>query len=227
MSWLLAASPERFLGLIQTRSEYDHVFSIYVPIAVGVFVLIVALTAFALLRYRGRAPEAAARWHENNRLEGSYAVLLALVVAFLLYITFTAEHKVDTVANRERPALTVAVTGSKWEWAFSYPAYGITRYSGTVGHQTLVVPTSAAIRFELRSVDVIHSLWVPELRYKHDLIPGSVQTATLTFGQAGVFAGQCAEFCGLRHADMLFTVDAVSPAAFRAWAASGGRGTPS
>jgi cytochrome c oxidase subunit 2 len=214
-------------GLVQTRSEYDHVFSIYVPIAAGVFALIVLLTAFALLRYRGRAPEVAARWHENNRLEGGYALLLALVVAFLLYVTFTAERNVDTMANRERPAVVVAVMGSKWEWAFHYPAYGITRYSGTVGHQSLVVPANAAIRFELRSPDVIHSLWIPELRYKHDLIPGSVQTVTLTFGRPGVFAGQCAEFCGLRHADMLFTVDAVSPAAFRAWAASGGRSNPS
>jgi cytochrome c oxidase subunit 2 len=71
-------------------------------------------------------------------------------------------------------------------------------------------------------VDVIHSFWIPALRYKHDAIPGSVQVTTLTFGR-GVFPGQCAEFCGLRHADMIFVAHAVSPVAFAAWAQSKGR----
>ena len=118
--------------------------------------------------------ERAARWHENNRLEGAYALLLAVVV-FLLYVTFGAEHQVDTVSAEERPQLDVNVIGAKWEWHFNYPAYGINRYSGTVGHETLVLPTNEAIRFRLISLDVIHEFWVPELRYKHDLIPGSVQ----------------------------------------------------
>lgn len=200
-------------------------FDIYVPIAVGVFLVIVLATAFAVLRYRARRPEDAARWHENNRLEGTYAVVLGLVCAFLLYVTFTAEHRVDNVANRQKPAVTVDVTAAKWEWQFSYPGYGITERSGTVGRQPLVVPTGEAVRFNLNSADVIHAFWVPETRYKHDLIPGSTQVVTLSFSRAGHFQGQCAEFCGLRHADMVFTVDAVSPSRFAAWARSGGRAT--
>ncbi|MEA2145737.1 MAG: cytochrome c oxidase subunit [Solirubrobacteraceae bacterium] len=210
-------------GVVDTRREYRHVFSIYVPIAVGVFVVIVLITAAAVLRYRAREPERAARWHENNRLEGSYALVLALVCVFLLVVTFTAEHRVDTVANRQKPALTVEVTAAKWEWRFYYPAYGITLRSGTVGRQPLVVPTGEAIRFNLLSADVIHAFWIPEADYKHDLIPGSTQVTTLSFGRPGRFQGQCAEFCGLRHADMVFAVDAVTPARFAAWARAGGR----
>ena len=146
-------------------------------------------------------------------------MLLACVAAFLLYLTFTAEHEVDTVANRERPSVVIRVIASKWEWTFDYPAYGIVVRSGTVGRQPLVVPAGEAVRFEITSVDVIHSFWIPALRYKHDAIPGSTQVATLVFGR-GVFPGQCAEFCGLRHADMIFTAQAVSPAAFAAWARS-------
>ena len=92
------------VGLIDTRTEYDHLFSIYVPIAIGVFALVLVLVLAAVLVYRRRPPARAARWHEHNRLEGSYAVLLACVAAFLLYLTFTAEHKVDTVADEERPS---------------------------------------------------------------------------------------------------------------------------
>ena len=218
------ASPDSFaLGLVSTRHEYDHLFSIYVPIGLGVFAVIVGAMLLTVVIFRRRAPEQAARWHENNLLEGSYALVLTFTAAFLLYLTFTAEHRVDTVANREHPALTVDVTGAKWEWTFDYPAYRFSVHSGTVGDQPLVVPVNQAVRFNLTSADVIHSFWVPALRYKHDLIPGSVQVTTLTFTQPGVFAGQCAEFCGLRHADMTFTVHAVSESAFTAWARSAGR----
>ncbi len=214
-------------ALVDTRHEYNHLFSIYVPIAAGVFVLIVLAIAFAVLRYRRRPVERAARWHEHNALEGGYALLLACVVAFLLYLTFTAEHRVDTVSARERPALTVDVTGSKWEWTFHYPGYGITARSGTVGRQPLVVPVGVPIRFNLRTLDVIHAFWVPELEYKRDLVPGSVQSVTLVFDRAGVFPSQCAEFCGLRHADMVFDAQAVTPGQFARWAASRGRVPPS
>jgi cytochrome c oxidase subunit 2 len=87
-----------------------------------------------------------------------------------------------------------------------------------------VVPAGEAVRLRLSTQDVIHAFWVPEARYKHDLIPGSVQIATLTFAHPGVFAGQCAEFCGLRHADMVFSVDVVSAQRFEAWARHGGQG---
>ena len=209
-------------GLVSTRTEYDHLFSIYVPIAIGVFVAIFVVVLVAVLIFRRRPPERAARWHEHNPIEGTYAVLLACVAAFLLYLTFTAEHKVDTVANRQRPAVVIDVTGSKWEWTFTYPAYRFSVRSGTVGRQPLVVPAGTPVRFRLTSTDVIHSFWIPALRYKHDAIPGSVQIATLSF-RPGVFPGQCAEFCGLRHSYMIFTAHAVSPAAFVSWARSRGR----
>lgn len=209
-------------AVVDTRHEYGHLFSIYVPIAVGVFALIAMTVLFAVIRYRGREPRRAARWHENNPLEGGYALLLTLTVAFLLYLTFTAEHRVDTVANQQRPALRIDVTAAKWEWTFSYPGYGITRRSGTVGHQDLVVPAGEPIRFNLRSVDVIHAFWVPNSRYKHDLIPGSTQVATLSFPRPGAYQGECAEFCGLRHADMLFTLRVLPAAEFAAWARSHG-----
>ena len=107
---------------------------------------------------------------------------------------------------------------------FAIRDYAITQRSGTVGRQPLVVPTGEAVRFNLSTVDVIHAFWVPEVRFKRDLIPGATQSVTLVFPTRGTFQGQCAEFCGLRHADMTFNVRAVAPAAFAAGrAAAGGR----
>jgi cytochrome c oxidase subunit 2 len=209
-------------GLVSTRGEYDHLFSIYLPIAIGVFALIVLVVLVVLLIFRRRPPERAARWHEHNPIEGTYAVLLACTAAFLLYLTFGAEHRTDTVANRQHPAVVIDVTASKWEWTFTYRGYGFSTRSGTVGRQPLVVPAGVPVRFNLTSLDVIHSFWIPAIRYKHDAIPGSTQVITVSFGR-GVFPGQCAEFCGLRHADMLFTAYSVSRSAFATWARSKGR----
>jgi cytochrome c oxidase subunit 2 len=213
-------------ALISTRQQYDHLFHIYLPIAIGVFGFIVLVTVLTVLIYRRRPRERAARWHEHNPLEGTYAVVLACTAAFLLYLTFGAEHKVDTVANQERPAVVINVTASKWEWTLSYPAYGFSVRSGTVGRQPFVVPVNEPIRFNLYAADVIHAFWIPALRYKHDAIPGRVQVTTLTFTQPGAYSGQCAEYCGLRHADMVFTFHAVSSSSFAAWARSRGTATP-
>ena len=211
------------IALISTRHEYHALFAIYVPIAAGVFVVIVVVILSAVLRYRRREPTAVSRRSEHNPLEAGYAALLTATVAFLLYLTFTAEHRVDTVSLRQTPAVTVDVTGAKWEWEFRYPRYGIVQRSGTVGRQPLVVPADRPIRFNLSAQDVIHAFWVNELRFKRDLIPGKTQEVILTFTRTGLFRGQCAEFCGLRHSEMVFNVRVLTPARFTQWAASGGR----
>jgi cytochrome c oxidase subunit 2 len=210
-------------ALISTRHEYDALFSIYVPIGCAVFVIIVLVVLFAVVRYRGRPLDAVARWSENNPLEISYALLLTCVAGFLLYLTYHYEHRVDTVAQRERPALTINVIAAKWEWEFIYPGSHIEHYSGTVLREPLVVPADEAIRFNLQALDVIHGFWVPNLNFKHDIIPGSPTHLTLTFTDLGLFRAQCSQFCGLRHADMVFNVRVLPAAQFAAWQRSGGR----
>ncbi len=205
-------------ALVSTRAEYAHLFAIYVPIAAGVFVLVVMVMVGAILRYRGAGT--VSRRNNWTVLEGSYAVLLACVVGFLLYETFSAEHRVDTVADREHPSLTVDVTAARWEWTFDYAGDGITARSGRAGHQPLVVPADRAIRFNLSSLDVIHALWIPELEFKRDLIPGGIEHVTLTFTKPGTFGGQCAVFCGEYHSEMIFTVRVLSPGGFARWLAA-------
>jgi cytochrome c oxidase subunit 2 len=205
-------------ALVSTRNVYDQLASIYLPIAIGVFVLFIVTVGYAVLRFHNRAQ--VSRRSENNLLEGSYAVLLVCTAGFLIYLTLSAEHKVDTVANHERPSLRVDVTAAKWEWEFKYPGYGIAARSGVVGDQPLVVPENRAIRFNLTSQDVIHAIWIPQLEFKRDLIHGTVEHVTLTFTHLGWFGGQCAEFCGVHHAEMVFRVHVLSPGAFTSWAAA-------
>ncbi len=202
-------------ALISTRHEYDSLATVYLTIAAVVFGIVVVAIVGAVLRYRRhREPS---RRSENNLVEAAYAVFLAAVAGVLIYLSLSAEHRVDTVANRERPSLTVDVTAAQWEWSFSYPTYGITARSGVVGFQPLVVPADRAIRFDLRSQDVIHSMWIPELEFKRDLIPGYTEHVTLTFTQTGMFSGQCAEYCGIYHPEMVFRVHVMTPTTFQSW----------
>jgi cytochrome c oxidase subunit 2 len=221
MPTLLAAQP----APVNTRQVYQGLVDVYLPIGVAVFAIFLLTTIALVLRGRRRPLERVSTRFNNERLEGSYAVLLTCIVAVLLWLTFSAEHQTDTAANRVRPYMTVNVLASKWEWTFSYPRYHVTVRSGTTGMRTFLVPVGEPIRFTLSSADVIHEFWIPELRWKHDLIYGKTQYQTLTFPTAGLFQGQCGVFCGLRHPDMLFETRAVSLARFQAWAAGGGRGS--
>ncbi|HET9123408.1 MAG TPA: cytochrome c oxidase subunit II [Solirubrobacteraceae bacterium] len=204
-------------ALVSTRRVFNYLASIYLPIAIGVFALFAVLIIFFTVRGCFRTTPGGPT--DNNVLEGSYAVLLACVAAFLLYLTLTAEHKVDTVANQEKPSLVVDVTAAKWVWEFHYPADNITGRSGyKVGLQPLVVPEDRAIRFNLSSQDVIHAIWIPQLEFKRQIIPGGAEHVTLTFTRTGLFQGQCAVFCGLHHPEMIFGVRVLAPAAFQRWA---------
>lgn len=210
-------------ALVDNHHEYRHVFDIYVPIGIGVFALFAGLIVFFAVRGRFRPPSRARWWHDNKPVESAYAVVLVCVAAFLLYVTFSAEHRIDSVSLTEHPRLTVDVTGSQWEWTFHYPAYGITGRSGAVGRSAFVVPAGEPVRLNIYSTDVIHSLWFPEIGFKRDAFPGTRNVVVLEFAQRGHYVGHCAEYCGVRHSDMVFPIHVVAPARFLAWARSGGR----
>lgn len=207
-------------AVVDTRHQYYRVFDVYVPIALAVVAIVFVSALFLLVKNRRR--DKPTRTHENSPVELSYAIFLTLIVVGLLYVTFSSMHQTDTVAYHEKPSLVVDVTGARWEWDFYYPAYHIHVYSGTTGEKTLVVPTNEAVEFRLRSVDVIHAFWIPSVNYKHDNTPGSTQVIKLDFAKAGLSQGACAEYCGLRHSNMVFYVRAVSRAQFERWARSGG-----
>lgn len=205
--------------MTDTAREYRHLFDIYAPIAVAVFLIIGGFVLFAVVRYRWRPGRLPKGRSEHPWLEGGYALLLAAVVPVLLHFTFTTESRVDKLPKH--PGLRVVVTGAQWNWRFFYPKYGITQFSGTTRPGTLYVPSNTQVLFLVRSVDVIHSFWIPQMRIKKDAFPGATNKVGMVFGKPGVAeSGACAEYCGLHHADMLFKVRVLKPAAFDAWARS-------
>jgi cytochrome c oxidase subunit 2 len=112
-----------------------------------------------------------------------------------------------------RSDLTIDVTGHNWWWEVRYP-------NGAVTANEIHIPVGQTVEVKLATSDVIHSFWVPQLNVKQDQVPGMDNRIWLRAETPGRYRGQCAEFCGLEHARMLFYVDAQPPAEFGQWLAS-------
>jgi cytochrome c oxidase subunit 2 len=199
---------------VSTREEYDSLLGLYVPIAIAVAVLVCALFIFAAIRYRRRDERLPSQASRLSRLEAVWALAVAAIVAILLTVTFTTESDVDALA--EDPGLEVDVTAFQWGWRFTYRESGVTILGDNLDPPTLVVPSETTVRFNLVARDVIHAFWIPELRFKKDAFPDRVNEFDLVFDEEAM-QGRCAEFCGLRHANMLFDVQPMPPEEFEAW----------
>lgn len=114
-----------------------------------------------------------------------------------------------------RPALTMQVIGHSWWWEVRYLDQDPSRNFVTANE--IHVPVGRPVRIELRTDDVIHSFWVPALTGKTDLIPGQTNVTWIEASAAGVYRGQCGEYCGLQHAHMALFVVADPPDKFEAW----------
>lgn len=184
-------------------------------LALGVFILVEALLAYALIRFRKRDgdSEEPRQVYGNTRLEVIWTAIPVLLVLTLFALTVTTA---SAVAAPEPTAsdVHIHVIGHQWWWEFEYPDYGITTAN------ELHIPVGANVKIDLDSVDVIHSFWVPQMAGKTDAIPGHTNHLWLTADTPGIYHGQCVEFCGANHANMRIRAVAESPGDFQAWVAS-------
>jgi cytochrome c oxidase subunit 2 len=136
-------------------------------------------------------------------------------VLILFGVLFASVVTGRAVATPGPDTLIVEVTGNQWWWTVEYdhpdPSLRVTTAN------ELRLPVGRAVAIHLKSNDVIHSFWVPNLHGKIDLIPGRRNTIRLRADHPGIYRGQCAEYCGLQHANMAFTVIAEAPEAFERW----------
>jgi cytochrome c oxidase subunit 2 len=202
-----------------TRSDYLNVQRVYLPIALAVFVLIVGVVAFALVRYRRRSDDEFPQQRSESRLEYVWAAFLVAIAAFLVGWTFHTENREDAVAKTA--GLRIHVVGSRWKWRFDYVDRGFSVIGTETSAPTLVVPAGARVLFTMTSPDVIHSFWVPARRFKRDAFPGSTTRFNMLWKKPGFDrGGRCAEYCGVGHDTMLFNVRTLPRAQFEAWAAA-------
>lgn len=180
-------------------------------IGLGTAVALIVLVAVvvALFRKPRESGEGATASTHRRFIIGGGLVLPVVVLSIVAVAT------VDATATLRRPppadALRVEVVAEQWFWRLDYPDAGVTTAN------ELRLPVGRPVALHLQSNDVVHSFWVPQLAGKLDVVPGSPATLTFTPQSTGTFRGECAEFCGLQHANMNFVVDVLSQADFDQW----------
>jgi cytochrome c oxidase subunit II len=219
----------------QPAKQVDNLFTpiLWVAIAVGIF--IIAATIFVAVRYRQRKGEEGRpkQIHGNTPLEIGWTLVPALILAVIAVPTVSV---IFDLAEKPANPLEITVVGKQWWWQFDYPKQaGVDKKIVTADE--MHIPTGRDVFLTLTACDdslgttgnrpncnVIHSFWVPELAGKRDVVPGHTNTMKLRTDKPGTYLGQCAEYCGLSHANMRFRVIAQSPSDFDAWAAGQNEG---
>lgn len=195
----------------------DRINDVYAFVWYGsiiVFFLVEGLLIFSLFKFRGEPKTAHGRpvpMHGNNRLEIIWTVIPAIILAIIAVPTM--QVIADLAEEPKEGEMVVNVIGHQFFWEFQYPELGITTTN------EMHIPAGQRVNLTLDSADVIHSFWVPQLAGKMDAIPGDDNAMWLEADAPGTYLGQCAEFCGLSHYQMLLTVVADSQQDFDAWVA--------
>jgi cytochrome c oxidase subunit 2 len=150
--------------------------------------------------------------HGHTLLEVSWTIAFAVVL--LIFAIPTIPVIFATQAEPPATSLRIDVGGRQWWWEFKYPDLKV------VTANELHLPAGQMVSFNLHAPDVIHSFWMPQLGGKRDVVPGRVNRITLTPDEPGEYPGQCAEYCGMSHANMRFKVIVHSKPDFEKWVAA-------
>lgn len=177
-----------------------------------VFIAVVALWLYAMRR----PPAADGTAAHNSWIIGGGVVLPLLTIAILLAVGVPAGYRMLPLPSAT-DVLRIEVIGHQWWWEIRYPE------TGRQLRNEIHIPINTPVDIHLTSADVLHAFWVPRLGGKLDAVPGRTSVLRLQADEPGIYRGQCAEFCGLHHAHMQFTVTAHAPEKFRSWLAGGDR----
>jgi cytochrome c oxidase subunit II len=224
-SFLLAACSAEDNGQNSLKPEGPQAHKIYnlftpvffISVVVGVLVL-GAVVVFALrFRYRPGKNENPKQIHGSTPLEIGWTIVPALILAVVAVPTIITIF--DLAKEPTGDVVNVTAVGKQWWWEFKYPKQDV------VTANELVIPAGRPVRVNLTACDeslpnkcnVIHSFWVPELNGKRDVVPGRKSFTTIEADKPGTYLGQCAEYCGLSHANMRFRVIAKEPQEFDRW----------
>jgi cytochrome c oxidase subunit 2 len=195
---------------------------LFTLVGLAIALLVWGLILFAIVRWRRKPRDGddafPPQFRNNNLLEIAWTVAPLILVIGLFVYTYRAEANVEALVRK--PDVTVAVNAYRWGWTFSYDG-GPTINGAAQKPPEMVIPLGETTRIVLTSSDVNHAFWVPDFLFKRDAIPGRESSFDLRPSKLGTFLGHCAEFCGLDHALMNFTVRVVPPDEYARWRRGG------
>ena len=177
----------------------------------AILFIIVMLWLYAMWRKPPSMTETEAYQIGNRWIIGGGLVLPIVSLTLLLSFGIPIGYRLLPLPLEDQNPLHIEVIGQQWWWEIRYVDAGI------VTKNQLHLPVGRPVDIHVSSIDVIHSFWVPKLGGKIDAIPGRTNVLRLEADTVGHFRGQCAEFCGKGHAEMILFIEAHTPESFVAW----------
>jgi cytochrome c oxidase subunit 2 len=209
--------------------EIQQLYIVVTILAALVGLFVAALITISIVRDRRRRGDTTLpEQHRGSlALEVTWTAIPVGIVAVLFAATLIVLSSVDSISAA--PGVRMDVTAFRWGWTFEYSdeEVAVTGLGGPgEDGPTVVVPVGEPILMTVRSNDVIHSLAIPQFLFKRDVNPGWVNRFEFTVERPGDYGGQCAEFCGIYHSVMPFTLRAVAAAEYQAWLDAQRAGAP-
>jgi cytochrome c oxidase subunit 2 len=192
-------------------------------IAGVVAVIVFIVVTITVIKFRDRGQPIPEQSHGNPIVEYLFIAGPAVLLATIAVPTVATVMELNDTDNAD---CVINVTGQQWWWEFDYPVEADGTICGfmpsaesgnIVTSGQMIIPADAKIVIRGTSRDVIHSFWVPRLNGKRDMVPGRLHTWNFHADEPGIYAGQCAEFCGLSHANMRMEIVALDDADFQSW----------
>jgi len=190
-----------------------HLLQLTTWIVSGIFVLVFGLLLYTLIRFRARAGAPTPKEiHGSHSLEVLWTIIPIIILAIISVPTVKDAFQLGDIPTGA-DVVHVKVIGHQWWWEFQYPDLGV------VTANEIHIPVGKKVALEITSADVIHSFWLPRIAGKTDVVPNRLNHMWIDVDpdKAGVYYGQCAEFCGDSHANMRMRAVAQSQADFDAW----------
>ncbi len=195
--------------------EIDFLWDRLLLLGTIVFILVEGILVYIVFRYRRRENQGTPpQTHGSTKLEIAWTLIPAVILVFIAVPTVRTIF--ITQAQAAPGSLSIEVTGHQWWWEFKYPEYGVTTAN------EIYLPVGRTVNFRLRSADVIHSFWTPQLGGKRDVVTNRTNYMWYTPDtsiSSNVWNGFCVEYCGASHANMRFRVFTVSQQQFDSWVA--------
>jgi cytochrome c oxidase subunit 2 len=206
----------------ETGKDVDLLYQAVLAVSFFIFFLVTAGIIWAMARYKRVDDTIPVQVHGSSVLEFTWTIIPIIILVVLFVPGLILLLDIKTPPDDDEIDLTVEAVGHQWWWEFIYPDDGVKVQSTPPNYDdlvppALVVPVGQTIVIKVRSTDVIHSFAAPNTLYKLHAVPGTINVMHLVIEEEGVYRGQCYQFCGLRHSDMLFVIDARSEADYEAW----------
>jgi cytochrome c oxidase subunit 2 len=196
--------------------DVKGLYDLFTVAAAVIFILVTGLIAWSILRYRAKPTdnELPEQFHSNVKLEILWFAIPSLIV---LGLFISSAVVLDGINDEDEGATIVNAEAFQWGWRFVYEDEGVSVISTPDEPAQISIPVDEPVTFVITSNDVVHSFYITEFLVKRDAVPGRENRLPITIEEEGTYGGRCAEFCGLLHYDMPFTIDAVSGEEHEAW----------